>query len=146
MQIEIKIDSEFKEPKAVIFTDKVTDEITELFRQLSDERSSIIAGFKDGTAELLELNDIFRIYSSNGKVYAETANGTFTLRLRLYEAEQRLDSQIFVRISNSEIINLKKVTNFDLSFVGTICVKLSNGTITYVSRRYVAKIKQILGI
>lgn len=146
MQIEIKIDSEFKEPKAVIFTDKVTDEITELVRQLSDERSSIIAGFKDGTAELLELNDIFRIYSSNDKVYAETANGTFTLRLRLYEAEQRLDSQIFVRISNSEIINLKKVTNFDLSFVGTICVKLSNGTITYVSRRYVAKIKQILGI
>ncbi len=146
MQIEIKIDSEFKEPKAVIFTDKVTDEITELVRQLSDERSSIIAGFKDGTAELLELNDIFRIYSSNGKVYAETANGTFTLRLRLYEAEQRLDSQIFVRISNSEIVNLKKVTNFDLSFVGTICVKLSNGTITYVSRRYVAKIKQILGI
>ena len=32
MQIEIKIDSEFKEPKAVIFTDKVTDEITELVR------------------------------------------------------------------------------------------------------------------
>ncbi len=146
MQIEIKIDSGFKEPKAVIFTDKVTDEITELVRQLSDERSSIIAGFKDDTAELLEHNDIFRIYASNGKVYAETANGTFTLRLRLYEAEQRLDNQIFVRISNSEIINLKKVTNFDLSFVGTICVKLSNGTVTYVSRRYVAKIKQILGI
>lgn len=146
MQIEIKIDSEFKEPKAVIFTDKVTDEITELVRQLSDERSSIIASFKDGMAELLEHNDIFRIYASNGKVYAETANDTFTLRLRLYEAEQRLDNQIFVRISNSEIINLKKVTNFDLSFVGTICVKLSNGTVTYVSRRYVAKIKQILGI
>lgn len=146
MQIEIKIDSEFKEPKAVIFTDKVTDEITELVRQLSDERSSVIAGFKDDTAELLEHNDIFRIYASNGKVYAETANDTFTLRLRLYEAEQRLDNQIFVRISNSEIINLKKVTNFDLSFVGTICVKLSNGTVTYVSRRYVAKIKQILGI
>ena len=146
MQIEIKIDSGFKEPKAVIFTDKVTDEITELVRQLSDESSSIIAGFKDDTAELLEHNDIFRIYASNGKVYAETANDTLTLRLRLYEAEQRLDNQIFVRISNSEIINLKKVTNFDLSFVGTICVKLSNGTVTYVSRRYVAKIKQILGI
>lgn len=146
MQIEIKIDSGFKEPKVVIFTDKVTDEITELVRQLSDESSSIIAGFKDDTAELLEHNDIFRIYASNGKVYAETANDTLTLRLRLYEAEQRLDNQIFVRISNSEIINLKKVTNFDLSFVGTICVKLSNGTVTYVSRRYVAKIKQILGI
>ncbi len=146
MQIEIKIDKNFKEPKAVIYTNEVTDEITEFVRQLSDERSNIIAGFKDGTAELLEPENIFRIYASNGKVYAETANDTFTLRLRLYEAEQRLDNQIFVRISNSEIINLKKVTNFDLSFVGTICVKLSNGTVTYVSRRYVAKIKQLLGI
>ena len=47
MQIEIKIDSEFKEPKAIIFTAKVTDEITELVRQFSDERSSIIAGFRN---------------------------------------------------------------------------------------------------
>ena len=36
--------------------------------------------------------------------------------------------------------------DFDLSFAGTICVSLSNGTVTYVSRRYVAKIKQLLGI
>lgn len=146
MQIEIKIDNNFKEPKAVIYTNEVTDEITEFVRQLSDERSNIIADFKDGTAELLEPENIFRIYASNGKVCTETDSGTFTLRLRLYEMEQRLDDRIFVRISNSEIINLKKVKNFDLSFVGTICVKLSNGTVTYVSRRYVSKIKQLLGI
>ena len=52
----------------------------------------------------------------------------------------------FVRISNSEIINLKKVSGFDLSFVGTICVSLSNGTVTYASRRYVSKIKDLLGM
>lgn len=51
-----------------------------------------------------------------------------------------------MRISNGEIINLKKVRGFDLSFVGTICVTLSNGTVTYVSRRYVSKIKQLFGI
>ena len=63
-----------------------------------------------------------------------------------YEAEQRLAKCSFVRISNSDIVNLKKVKGFDLSFVGTICVSLSNGTVTYVSRRYVAKIKQLLGL
>lgn len=52
----------------------------------------------------------------------------------------------FARISNSDIVNLKKVKEFNLSIVGTICVKLSNGTVTYVSRRFVSKIKQILGI
>ena len=45
-----------------------------------------------------------------------------------------------------KIINLRKVKGFDLSFAGTICVTLSNGTVTYVSRRFVAKIKQLLGI
>ena len=64
----------------------------------------------------------------------------------MYELEDRLDKNSFVRISNSEIINLKKVKGFDLSFTGTICVKMKNGRVTYVSRRYVSKIKQVLGI
>ena len=79
-------------------------------------------------------------------MYAVTGDGEYLLRLRLYELEERLDKSSFVRISNSEIINLKKVRNFDLSFSGTICVSLSDGTVTYVSRRFVAKIKQVLGI
>lgn len=68
------------------------------------------------------------------------------MRLRLYELEERLNPHQFVRISNSEIINLKRVNNFDLSFTGTIRVKLSNETVTYVSRRYISKLKKILGI
>ena len=53
---------------------------------------------------------------------------------------------MFVRISHLEIVNLKKVKNLDLSFVGTICMELSNGDMCYVSRRYVKKIKKVLGI
>lgn len=89
---------------------------------------------------------MIRIYASSGKIFAVTHKGEYTLRLRLYEIEERLPSHQFVRISNSEIINLKKVNSFDLSYTGTICVKLANGTVTYVSRRYVAKLKKILGI
>lgn len=65
---------------------------------------------------------------------------------RLEVLEERLDRQKFVRISNSEIVNLKKVKAFDLSFAGTVCVEFMDGTVTYVSRRYVPKIKRILGI
>lgn len=57
-----------------------------------------------------------------------------------------MDNSKFVRISNSEIVNLKKVKSLDLSFVGTICMELSNGTVSYVSRRYVSKIKKVLGL
>ena len=122
------------------------EEVNEIVKRLSSEQPQMIAAFKDAQATMLEPTQIYRVYASEGKVYAETENSTFLLRLRLYEAEQRLAKCSFVRISNSDIVNLKKVKGFDLSFVGTICVSLANGTVTYVSRRYVAKIKQLLGL
>lgn len=146
MQIEIKIDSSCTEPKIVVVTDRMTDEVKEVVKKLSEESPQILTGFRGDALEVIEQPEIIRIYAALGKVFAVTEKGEYTLRLRLYELENRLDKNCFVRISHSEIINLKKVRGFDLSFAGTICVTLSNGTVTYVSRRYVARIKQVLGI
>lgn len=146
MQVEIIIDSSYAEPKIIIMAAAMTEDINRIAKKLSEDAPQIISGSKDDKIEVLEQADLIRIYASNGKVFAVTEKGEYALRLRLYELEGRLDSRTFVRISNSEIINLKKVLNFDLSFTGTICVKLSNGTVTYVSRRYVSKIKKILGV
>ncbi len=146
MKVEIKIDSSYTEPQIVILTASMTEDVNNILRKLSEDIPQIISGSKDEKFEVLEQADLIRIYANAGKVFAVTGKGEYTLRLRLYELEERLESGQFVRISNSEIINLKKVDHFDLSFTGTICVKLSNGTTTYVSRRYVSKIKKILGI
>ena len=146
MQIEIKIDCSCTEPRIVVITDSMTDEINNIIKRLSDDTPQVLSGIKDEKLEILEQSDLIRVYANSGKVYAVTDNGEYILRFRLYELEERLPRDKFVRISNSEIINLKKIKNFDLSFTGTICVKFLNGTDTYVSRRYVAKIKQILGV
>lgn len=146
MQVEIKLDASYPEPKVIILTASMTEEVSKLIQKLSENSVQILSGSKDEKIEVLEQSELIRIYAANGKVFAVTDNGEYTLRLRLYEAEERLDPNQFVRISNSEIINLKKVKNFDLSFSGTICVELTNGTSTFASRRYVAKIKKILGI
>lgn len=146
MQIEIVIDETCKEPKILVITDKISDEVNAIIKKFSDEQHTIIAGFKEELVEILEPDAIYRILAQNGKVIAETNHGDYVIRLRLYEAEQRFASYHFVRISNSEIINLKKVKKFDLSLAGTICVTLLNESVTYVSRRYIAKIKKVLGI
>lgn len=146
MDIEIKIDSACKVPKLIIVTDKITDEVNEMMKKLSEDMPKVITGFQDGIAKIIDPTEILRFYASNGKVYASTEKEDFVLRIRLYEIEEQLCLPDFVRISNSELINLKKVKNFDLSFSGTICVALLDGTVTYVSRRYVSKIKKILGI
>lgn len=146
MQVEIKIDSTCEEPRVIIVAASMTEEINRIIQKLSEESPQIISGMKEDKVEVLDQSELIRIYANAGKVFAVTDKGEYLLRRRLYELEGRLDTNRFVRISNSEIINLKKVINFDLSFSGTICVKLSNGTVTYVSRRYVSKIKKILGI
>ena len=146
MQVEIKIEASCTEPKVIIMTSSVTSEVNNVLKKLSEDTSQIISGSKNGKISVLEQADLIRIYANDKKVFAVTGEGEYVLRQRLYELEERLDGRWFVRISNSEIINLKKVSHFDLSFTGTICVKLSDSTTTYVSRRYVKKKKKILGI
>ena len=146
VQVEVKLDKSAAEPKVIILTDRMTEEVQSIVQTLSESEPKLIAGFREDTVTVLDERDILKIYAVGGKVYAVLPSGEYTLRLRLYEIEERLKPQHFVRISNSEIINLKKVKSFDLSFTGTICVVLSDGSKTYASRRYVAKLKEVLGI
>lgn len=146
MQLEVKIDGAYVEPKVVVLTASMTEEVQTILNKLSEHAPQIISGSRDNKIEVIEQAELIRVYAGAGKVYAVTHKGEYALRLRLYEIEERLPPHQFVRISNSEIINLKNVDSFDLSFTGTICVKLSNGTVTYVSRRYVSKLKKILGL
>lgn len=146
MKIEVKVDAACAETTVVICTDKVTDEIQQLVRKLSQDAPQVIVGFREDEAVILTQEEMLRVYAEGGKVYAETLNGRFQMRQRLYELEERLDAKRFVRISNAEIVNLSLIRGFDLSFAGTICVRMKNDAVTYVSRRYVAKIKQVLGL
>jgi len=144
VKIEIQIDAQCSETRVLIVSNAMSQEITDIVNKLSD--TDIIAGIKDGVLEILEMSDIIRVFSIDQKVFAKTTKGKYILKLRLYEIENKLTKAHFVRISNSEIINLKKVLNFDLNYAGTICVEISDGTVTQVSRRYVSKIKKILGV
>ncbi len=146
MQIEIKVDENCKELKVIVVTEKVTDEVNSIIRKLSETSPPILLGFQEDIATILNEADLYRVYSSDGKVYAVTKDGEYTIRQRMYEIGERLSQDDFIRISNSEIVNLKKIKKLDLSFTGTICIKLIDGTTSYVSRRYVSKIKEILGI
>ena len=146
MQIEIKIDSACAEPKVLIMTDRMTEEVNALIRKLSEEKPRMLIGFADGSARMLDPQNLQRVYASSGKVYAAENGREYLLRMRLYEAESRLDPERFVRISHSELINLKRAVSFDLRFSGSIWVTLDDGTVTYVSRRYVSKIRKTLGI
>lgn len=146
MKVEVQLYENVKERKVIIVTDAVDAEIEALLQKLGQDQPQLLAGFDGDRVVLLEQRQILRIYAQTGKVLAVTDRGEFVLKLRLYELEERLDRGSFVRISNSEIVNLRWVKNFDLSYSGTIRVALANGDSAFVSRRYLKKIKSTLGL
>ena len=145
MKVEIQLDPGYVEPVVLLRTAEMTPELDDLVRRLSLP-PKLLTGSRDGSMEILEPAEISRIYASGGKVLAVTDRGEYVLRQRLYELEERLDRGRFVRISNAEIINLKRAVRFDLRITGTVQIRLDDGTSAYVSRRYVGKIKQLLGV
>ena len=76
MQVEIKIDNSCTEPKVMIFTAAMTEEVSDIIKKLSDNIPQIISGSKDGKIEVLEQEDLIRIYTSDKKVFAVTNKGT----------------------------------------------------------------------
>ena len=95
---------------------------------------------------LVDLWLIRKFVALNQKVYIQTANAEFLIKYRLYEIEDVLKKQKFLRISNSEIVNIRKIADIDLSIIGRVCIRLSGDICVYVSRRYIPKIKKSLGI
>lgn len=146
MKIELSIDTTCEEPKILIITNEVTEEISEIMRILSPDSLDRVSAYTHRGVKVVDIENIVRIYTENKKVFLQTASGVAEVKLRLYELEEKLNPKQFVRISNSEIVNINEITNMDISKTGTIGVTLSGNIHTYASRRYVSKIKKQLGL
>ncbi len=145
LKIDVTLDPALEELLVKVLSPGETEELRALLGRLEEPRR--LTGFREGSAVPLEAAEVLRFYGEDKEVRAQALDGEiYTVRLRLYELEERLDRKTFVRVSHSEIVNWKRVTALDLSLSGTIRVTLEGGVVTYVSRRYVKKIKEVLGI
>ena len=146
MEVEIRVEPGRQEPKAVILAGEESGELRRLAEQLSRLALGPVPVSRGEEKLLLPQGEFLRFYTDGKGVSAQTGSETCAVRLRLYELEEKLDPGRFVRISNSEIINLDRVTAVDLSLAGTICMTLDGTVKAYVSRRYVKKIKEVLNM
>ena len=144
MEVEIRVEPGRQEPKVIILAGEESEELRRLAESLSPLSLGPILVSPGPEKRLLPQGEFLRFYTDGKGVSAQTAEGIYAVRLRLYELEERLDRTRFARISNAEIINLDRVTAVDLSLAGTICMTLSGQVRVYVSRRYVKKIKETL--
>lgn len=144
MEVEIKIDPGRQRPKVVILAGEESAQLLRLAERLRTLALEPVPVVRGEEKLLVPQERFLRFYTDGKGVSAQTDQEIYSVRLRLYELEQRLDATRFVRISNGEIVNLDQVTAVDLSLSGTICMTLGGAVQAYVSRRYVKKIKETL--
>ena len=147
MKVEIQLDPALDEPVIVLRAPGPTEEVEALaqkLRALALPRPFTV--YQEREPVRVSRSTVLRFFAEDKGVFCQTDKGVYTVRQRLYELEEELEGTRFVRVSNSEIVNLDRVTALDLTLTGTIKMTLAGAAVCWVSRRYVKKIKQALDL
>ena len=145
MKVSIDISPEYKEPFAVIHTDKVTDDIQRMIEIFSSSETPVTALMNEEDIIVLQPREIYMVRVEDGDTIIYGQKLRFRSRKRLYELSGQLGRQ-FMQISKTTLINLSYMDSIEPGFSGTLLLKLKNGCKDYVSRKYLPEFKKYLGI
>ena len=148
VDIDVVLDDRYVEPKVTIQTKEKSEQVENIIYAIENASGNdfpaIPAHSSEERLELLSQRDIIRAYTQGRKVLVQSENGTYQVKRSLSGLEEDLNPKRFLRISQSEIINLNKVKCFDINIVGTIGIEFDNGAKSWASRSRVKAIKALL--
>ena len=144
MKLELNIDEKVKETLVVVSANKIDKEVQNLINYI-EYSSEYLIGIVEDKASIIVIDEIIRVYIEDRKTFVVTLKDTYVVKKKLYEVENMVTHN-FVKISQSEIANIKFIKNLDFSNTGTIVIKYKNSDISYVSRRMIKEFKLKLGI
>ena len=145
MKIEIDIDEKYNELAVQIKAPKLTSDIEKMI-SLMRMIDMQLAVKKDDEIILLETKQILYFEAVERNTFVYTKEDTYVIDLRLYELEQQLIDQGFIRISKTCILNLKKIQSLRADINRKIRVTLINGEQIIVSRNYADELRMRLGV
>jgi len=145
VKVSIDISAEYKEPFAVIHTDKVTAEIQRAVDMLGTNETPVTAFRNEEDIVVLKPDEIYMVRVEDGDTIIYGAKSRYRSRRRLYELSEQLGSK-FMQISKTTLVNLSYMDSIEPGFSGTLLLKLKNGSKDYVSRKYLPEFKKYLGL
>lgn len=144
MNLEININKDEENERIVIFAREMTEELQNIVQYLENAlHDTKLYGKKDDEIYPLDIEKIIRFYTENKQIYVEILSDSYKVGKRLYELEKLLPKH-FIRISQSEIINIHYIKKLKQEINGFIKISFKNGKTTFSSRRYVKIIKEAL--
>ena len=146
MRLEINVNKDEHDERIVIYATEITEELQKLINEIETSiQDTKLYGRKDDEIYPLHMERMIRFYTENKQVFAEDEQNYYRIDKRLYQLENMLPNQ-FIRISQSEIINIHYIKKLKQELSGFIKISLINGVSIYSSRRYVKIIKGALGL
>lgn len=124
---------------------KVDEDIKRLKTHI-ESFDSRIKGMCNGNVVYVDICDIYYFDAVDNRTFLYTEKECFEVGFRLYELEEILAGKDFIRISKSQIANIRKMRSLLPQLNRTILVTLENDEDLSISRRYVKSIKEKLGI
>ena len=147
LDVKVIIDRKWTKPTVYIKCaqqDEGIEGLISVIQTFANKKIPMIPVYFRESLVMLPQRHIQRLYICDRKLMIQTSERTYETRKPLKELENILDPERFVRISQSETINIKMVKSFDFSISGTIGVELLNGEKTFVARRRVKEVKDVL--
>ena len=143
MKLEIRKVPESEPETVEIRYHWITEEIREIVSFVKSRQGQLSAT-RDGQRFEVPVVDLFYAESVDDRVFLYTASDSYEIRMKLYELEELLKNQSFLRISKSMLVNLMKIASVRPALNGRFSALLKNGEEIIISRKYVPAFKRIL--
>ena len=136
-----------KENEEETITISVHEDSEKILRiiEILESPDELIVQLDDETHKL-SLTDIFYVDSVDFKTFVYTESKVYQSKMRLYEMDDFLPKNDFLRINRQTILNLRKMKSVRSAGGGRIEVSLTNGEKLIVSRQYAPTLKERYGL
>lgn len=134
------------EEEEIIVKCRVIDEETRRLLNRFKQGREKLKVYQNGEISFLDPEEVFYFESVDQKVFACCAKEVYEIKKRLYELEELLPKEDFIRAGKSSVLNLNQIKSLTPAFNGRFEALLKNGEKTIISRQYVGALKEKLGL
>jgi len=144
MKITIQEPRDGEEEEIIVKCRDISPEIVQLLNKLKTR--GLLIAYIDNEIHRLHPLDIYYVEAVNNKTFLYGETQVYESKLKLYELEEILQSNDFLRVAKSLIINLTKLKSFAPVLSGRLEAVLTNNERVTISRQYVSVLKERLGV
>lgn len=145
MKIKIELDERLSQDEMIIKCYEETEIIKDIIEYINGKQYSITV-YDEGHMYKILISDILYFDSVDSKTYVYLSDKVYSCDLKLYEIEEELSKNDFIRISKSCILNLSALMSVKRLLNGRLMAALKNGEEVVINRSYVKSFKERFGV